>query len=122
MMKQALFNTTRISTRQLHSTPINYSIVGGAKKVLEQANKKTGEVLASGLDKSQETPGPKEAAKKINKKTGEKLAEGLDEAEKVSPTSHPAQSKVKDNTKGYNGLQDKGSKTETEQNRPDDAV
>ncbi len=120
-----------------HATP--HSVGDAAGKV----NKKTGEVLAEGIEKTQKvTPDSVgDAAQKVNKKTGEVLAEGIDKAQKVTPSNVGAaaekvdgelggkktlqteeQLRVSKNAKGYESLQDKGSKTETEQNRPDDAV
>ncbi|CUM49500.1 unnamed protein product [Debaryomyces tyrocola] len=114
--------------------------------VAKKVNKKTGEVLAEGIDKTQKvTPhGVGDAAHKVNKKTGEVLAEGIDKTQKATPSNIGAEAekvdgemadgikkkqqqaeeklRVSKNTKGYDSLQDKGSKAESEQNRPDDAV
>lgn len=126
-----------------HATP--HSVGDAAEKV----NKKTGEVLAEGIEKTQKvTPDSVgDAAQKVNKKTGEVLAEGIDKTQRATPddvgeavqkvnnktgealaegiekTQHGKERiRVSQNAKGYDSLQDKGSKTETEQNRPDDAV
>ncbi|ODV78349.1 uncharacterized protein CANTADRAFT_6743 [Suhomyces tanzawaensis NRRL Y-17324] len=115
-------------------TPNKDTVINAADKV----NKKTGEVLSEGIDKAQkvtpnqddlsqaaENVGDKvaDAADKANKKTGKVLADGIDKAEKAVPNAaNNAKSKVAKNHEGYKDLQDKGSKTETEQNRPDDAV
>ncbi|CAG86338.2 DEHA2C13398p [Debaryomyces hansenii CBS767] len=137
------------ATRYISTTPARYSIIGSAKDVLHKANKKIGEVAAEGIEKTQHaTPhSVGDAAQKVNKKTGEVLAEGIDKTQKATPDSvgDAAQKvnkktgevlaegiektqqgkerlRVSQNAKGYDSLQDKGSKTETEQNRPDDAV
>ncbi|CUM55490.1 uncharacterized protein AC631_03122 [Debaryomyces fabryi] len=137
------------ATRYISTTPARYSIIGSAKEVLHKANKKIGEVAAEGIDKTQKAAPHSvgEAAEKINKKTGEVLAEGIDKTQKAAPGSvgeaaekvnkktgevlaegikkteqagHKA--RVSQNAKGYESLQDKGRKAETEQNRPDDAL
>ena len=137
------------ATRYISTTPARYSIIGSAKDVLHKANKKIGEVAAEGIEKTQHaTPhSVGDAAQKVNKKTGEVLAEGIEKTQKATPDSvgDAAQKvnkktgevlaegiektqqgkerlRVSQNAKGYDSLQDKGSKTETEQNRPDDAV
>lgn len=137
------------ATRYISTTPARYSIIDSAKDALNKANKKIGEVAAEGIDKTQKaTPDSVgDAAQKVNKKTGEVLAEGIDKTQKATPDSvgEAAQKvnkktgevlaegiektqqtdeklRVSKNAKGYESLQDKGSKAETEQNRPDDAL
>ena len=136
------------ATRYISTTPARYSIIGSAKDVLHKANKKIGEVAAEGIEKTQHAPeNVGDAAQKVNKKTGEVLAEGIDKTQKASPESvgDAAQKvnkktgevladgiekteqteerlRVSKNAKGYDSLQDKGKKAESEQNRPDDAV
>lgn len=138
MLRTALRTSIRTPVRQITYSRANYSIVGGVKETLEKANKKTGEFLASTMETAEKAaPGSMneaadktaEAADKVNKKTGEVLADGIDKAEKAIPNANkPADSvthatgKVKENAKGYKDLQDKGSKAETEQARPDDGV
>lgn len=116
------------------------------KNAAETVNKKTGDVLADGIEKTEKAASNvkelvdntdvnvdiKGAAEKVNKATGEKLSEGIHKAEGAAHQAKDAASNVKEevhakakveaNTKGYQDLQDKGAKVETEQNRPDDAV
>lgn len=124
--------------RSIHYTPARLSILETSKNVLNKANKKTGEFLASTMDtaekvaeKTSETISPetiKQTSHKVNKNTGKVLAEGMDQVEKTFPNvnaanPHPHHKKrVSDNTKGYHNLQDKGSKVESEQNRPEDGL
>lgn len=146
--------------RYLSASAPRSSILGGVKETLQKVNKKTGEVLAEGMEKAEDkTPHASsvgdaaskinkktgevladgmqkvedkapnvdsvgDAASKANKKTGEVLADGMEKAEKVVPTASKADAKKKvdENVKGYDNLQHKGSRVETEQNRPDDAV
>lgn len=82
----------------------SYSIIDSAKKVI-----------------SKDIKYAEEAAEKINKKTGEVLSEGIDLAQTVKHR-HDAISKVRKNEKGYKDLEDKGSKVESEQCRPDDGL
>ncbi|CCE80402.1 Piso0_003518 [Millerozyma farinosa CBS 7064] len=123
-------NAAAVNRRALSASAISrYSVIDSAKEALKKANKKIGEAAAGGIEKTQEmtpnaekvTEATKETAHKANKKTGEVLAEGLDKAEKLKPELNSEKRRVKENAKGYNDLQDKGSKAETEQNRPDDA-
>lgn len=124
-------NVAAVNRRALSASATSrYSVIDSAKEALKKANKKIGEVAAGGIEKTQEmtpnaenvTEATKETAHKVNKKTGEVLAEGLDKAEKMKPELHSEKRRVQENAKGYTDLQDKGSKTESEQNRPDDAV
>lgn len=126
--------------------------VDGVKQAASKVNHKTGEVLADGMEKVEEVANKakhatedvahkakhtsaedikeaaSDAASKVNKKTGEALSEGMDKAEqakdKVKETAAQAEAKMKveKNAAGYQNLQDKGRKVESEQNRPDDAV
>lgn len=119
------------------------SVVDTAKDVLEKANKKTGEFLAGTIEQTEKVAPTGEniklAAGKVNQKTGDVLADGVEKAEaaagkakeaaseakeRASDVNEEAQAKAKvnANTAGYDNLQDKGSKVESEQNRPDDAV
>ncbi|PVH13964.1 uncharacterized protein CXQ87_002085 [Candidozyma duobushaemuli] len=119
------------------------SVVDTAKDVLEKANKKTGEFLAGTIEQTEKVAPTgeniKSAAGKVNQKTGDVLADGVEKAEaaagkakeaaseakeRASDVNEEAQAKAKvnANTAGYDNLQDKGSKVESEQNRPDDAV
>lgn len=123
---------------------------GGAKQAGEKVadaaktvKDKTNEVLADGKKKAEEAvPGKndlKQAGKKAkknvkqagdeiadaadtaNKKAGDVLANGMDKA-KGAVDEAEAKQRVKQNTKGYKDLQDKGSKVESEQSRPEDGV
>lgn len=101
-----------------HAAPHAQDVGEAADKV----NKKTGEVLADGINKAQkaapDVDSVGDAAQKVNKKTGEVLADGIGKAQKVVPENQ--RSRVHKNYEGYQNLQDKGSKAETEQKRPDD--
>lgn len=97
------------------------------KNAAGKVNKKTGEVLADGIEKTEKVvPNSgqvKDAADKVNKKTGQVLADGIDAAENVAESGSTSQKeRIRKNHAGYQNLQDKGSKAETEQNRPDDAL
>ncbi|QRG37744.1 hypothetical protein FDK38_002125 [Candidozyma auris] len=71
------------------------SVVDTAKEVLDKANKKTGEFLASTLESSEKiSPSGeniKKAAKTVNQKTGDVLADGLEKTEEIA---HKAASKT----------------------------
>lgn len=118
--------------RHFAATAYRAGVIDSAKDLLSKANKKTGEVLADGMEKAEEvTPTAetvKSAADKANKKTGEVLADGMEKAEGVAQEAKGAAKGVKEkarvnlNHKGYDSLQDKGAKAESEQNRPDDGV
>lgn len=139
--------------RLFSSTSANLSVVQAAKDALLKANKKTGEILAGGMDAAEKaTPTGEniaDTASKINKKTGEVLADGMEKVQQATPDVDSVgdaasklnkktgevladgmskvehvqhKQRVNENTKGYESLQDKGSKAESEQNRPDDAV
>lgn len=102
----------------------NYSIVGKTKDVLLKANKKIGEAAAEGINKAEKVTPSGSATEKVagaadtvNKKSGKVLADGID---KVDALATKERRRVEKNTKGYKDLQDKGSKAEIEQNRPDD--
>lgn len=115
------------------------------KLAAEKVNQKTGDVLADGIEKTQlaadsvKDVDVKGAASKVNQKTGDVLADGVEKAEGVAGKAKEAASEAKErasdvkdeaqakakvnaNSAGYENLQDKGSKVESEQNRPDDAV
>lgn len=101
----------------------NVESVGDAASKL---NKKTGEVLADGMEKTEKyVPNTAGEAKQ---KGGEVLTEGKEKGEEILAEGKEKgqhayhKHRVRENTKGYEGLQDKGSKAEVEQNRPDDAV
>ena len=152
------------SQRFFAATAYRSSVIDTAKDLLNKANKKTGEVLADGIEKTEQvtptTETVKNAADKVNKKTGEVLADGIEKTEDAIPSKgevknaaenaadkakktadnaadkakgaagevsesakHAAEKeRIRQNHKGYEDLKDKGSKAETEQNRPDDAV
>jgi len=136
----ALTESSCITTR-------NYSILDTAKGALDKLNKGAGKVASEGLDIAEKTAkatteevsgAQKKAADALsaaNKSSGKVLADGLQAAEDVGEKivdakdsvlgkkQHTEQrQRVKKNHSGYKDLQDKGSKTESEQNRPDDAV
>lgn len=130
----------RVPSRCLSSTRANNSIMDTAKDMLDKANKKTGEVLASTIENTEKVATNPEqmkeaatdAASTVNQKTGKVLADGIEKAEeaagkakevtKEAKAEAEAKHKVLKNTSGYEDLQDKGKKVESEQNRPDDAV
>lgn len=96
----------------------NTDIKGAAEKV----NQKTGDVLADGLEKAEGVAGKaKGAAADAKDDVQGKAEEVKDRATEAKDKVH-AKAKVEANTAGYNNLQDKGAKVESEQNRPDDAV
>ncbi|KAK6199936.1 uncharacterized protein RJT21DRAFT_120835 [Scheffersomyces amazonensis] len=124
-----------------------YSILDTAKGALDKLNKGAGKLAADGLDiteKATKSTGEgvnevnkktAETLQKVNKKTGKVLADGIEVIEEASerikdakdqtfgkPEHKEARKRVKEHHKGYKDLQDKGRKTESEQNRPDDAV
>ncbi|EER30564.1 conserved hypothetical protein [Candida tropicalis MYA-3404] len=100
----------------------NYSIVDAAKDVLSKANSKIGKMAAKDIEYAEKAAhGAKESVEKLNKKTGEVLAEGIDLAQTAKHRSD-AVSKVRKNKLGYDNLQDKGTKVESEQCRPDDGL
>lgn len=107
----------------------SYSIVQAAKNALNKVNLKLGKVAAKDIEyvESAATEMNKAAHKTadsaayLNKKTGEILAEGIDMAQ-VAKHRADAISKVCKNKLGYKNLQDKGSKVESEQCRPDDGL
>ncbi|KAG5420781.1 hypothetical protein I9W82_002662 [Candida metapsilosis] len=112
------------------------------KSAAEKVNKKTGEVLADTLETAQKATNPsdvadkaKSAADTVNKKTGNVLADGVEKGEELANKAkgavddvadgakkHQARQEVKDKTKGYDNLQHKGARVESEQQRPDDGV
>lgn len=117
--------------------------VPNPKEALDITNKTVGKVLADGLEGaeaaaktvSQKVPDPKDALDKANKRAGETIAGGLDAAETAigkaeekteeftnSALGAEQRARVEKNYAGYSSLEDKGSKVELEQQRPDDAV
>ncbi|KAI5970898.1 hypothetical protein CANMA_000058 [Candida margitis] len=107
-----------------------------AKSAADTLNKKTGQVLADGVEAGEKiVGGTKEAADTANKKTGQVLADGVEKGEELANKTketvdnvtenadkNHAKREVKEKTKGYENLQDKGSNVEREQQRPDDGV
>lgn len=79
----------QLTTHQPILAAKNYSVLGAAKEVLSKANKKTGEVLAGGMEKVEEVTPTSEtisqAAQDVNKKTGEVLADGMEKVEPLIP-------------------------------------
>ena len=77
------------SQRFFAATAYRSSVIDTAKDLLNKANKKTGEVLADGIEKTEQvtptTETVKNAADKVNKKTGEVLADGIEKTEQVIP-------------------------------------
>lgn len=127
MIRQTLYRSTyNYSRLGLVNGVRSYSVVGSAKDVLNKANKKIGEVTADGLEKAENVVHSshpiKKTAHEINMTTGKVLAEGMEKAERVIPTASSEKKRVKENIKGYKDLQDKGSKVESEQGRPEDGV
>ncbi|EGV61995.1 hypothetical protein PSN45_000709 [Yamadazyma tenuis] len=148
MFRSTVSKLYRQPTRSLHYSRPTYSVVSGVKETLEKANKKTGEFLAATMETAEKTPETVgDVAEKVNKKTGKVLAEGMEKVQRVAPNnlSEAADKankktgevladgvekvnagehldRVRENAKGYKNLQDKGSKAESEQNRPEDGV
>ena len=99
------------------------------KKGAEKVNQKTGEVLSDGIKKAQDVAEDvdagakdiKKGAEAANKKAGKVLADGIQDAEDLSERVQ-ARHEVKENTKGYANLEDKGRKVPVEQNRPEDLM
>lgn len=107
------------------------------KQAAETVNKKTGEILADGIEKAEEaTSFAKDKASNITEDVKDKASDLKEDAKiKAADLKEDAKDKAADlkdeaaakkkvveNTAGYKNLQDKGSKIESEQNRPDDAV
>ncbi|RLV91554.1 hypothetical protein JA1_003757 [Spathaspora sp. JA1] len=93
-----------------------------AQSVASTLNKTTGKVLAGGIEVAEEVVHEIERdAEVLNKEGGKVLAEGIDLAQ-TWKHHHDAVAKVRKNKKGYVSLQEKGSKAESEQNRPDDGM
>ncbi|KAG7820029.1 hypothetical protein KL928_001466 [Ogataea angusta] len=117
-------------------------VVDSTKEVLKDINLKVGKTLASGLDKAEDvaetvkeevsTVKDKAADKKddLSQKASEKAAQTKQdvsqEAAEMKDSLHSnkenVKREVKENFKGYDSLQDKGSNIEREQQRPDDGV
>ncbi|RKP29249.1 hypothetical protein METBISCDRAFT_3530, partial [Metschnikowia bicuspidata] len=100
------------------------NVIDTAKDILKTANKTRGEVLASAMESAEQvTPLPKMSRRQPHDRQGgvEKADEAKDKVK--DGTNHAeAKMKVEKNTLGYRDLQDKGSRVESEQNRPNDAV
>ncbi|CAH2355903.1 hypothetical protein CLIB1423_38S00166 [[Candida] railenensis] len=94
-LRQLHSNITRAAlapqVRNIATTRVlQKSIIDSAKDTLSTLNKKTGEVLAGGMEKAEEAVpdvSVSEALNKANKKTGEVLADGMEKAEKIVPGS-----------------------------------
>lgn len=92
-LRQLHSNITRAAlapqVRNIATTRVlQKSIIDSAKDTLSTLNKKTGEVLAGGMEKAEEAVpdvSVSEALNKANKKTGEVLADGMEKAEKIVP-------------------------------------
>ncbi|KAG7935811.1 hypothetical protein KL934_002370 [Ogataea polymorpha] len=117
-------------------------VVDSTKEVLKDINLKVGKTLASGLDKAEDvaetvkdevsTVKDKVADKKddLSQKASEKASQAKQDAsqeaaelkETFQSNKENVKREVKENFKGYESLQDKGSKIEREQQRPDDGV
>merc|ERR1711890_103784 len=94
-----------------------------AKSAADTVNKKTGQVLADGVEAGEKlADSTKEAADTVNKKTGNALADGVEKGEELANKTketvdsaadnvkhHQAKQEVKKNAKGYDSLKDKGS-------------
>lgn len=121
------------------------------KSAVSKTDRQAGKDLADHIDRQQNTSykisdiakgyqdEAKEAASRANLKAGRALADNMDKAQQANNSwdaqtqeaknevynakAHfEAKDKVQKNSAGYKDLQDKGSKVESEQNRPDDAV
>ena len=103
-----------------------------AKGAAEKVNQKTGEVLADGIEKTEDAIPSKGEVKNAAENAADKAKKTADNAadkakgaagEVSESAKHAAEKeRIRQNHKGYEDLKDKGSKAETEQNRPDDAV
>lgn len=99
------------------------------KIAAEFVNKQGGRVLADGIEIGEKVAhGAEEAVhfaeeevELLNLATGRIIADGIEIAQIVKHR-HDAIAKVRQNKRGYASLQDKGSKVESEQNRPDDGL
>ncbi|KAK6460866.1 hypothetical protein DFJ63DRAFT_210336 [Scheffersomyces coipomensis] len=143
--------TTKVATKPnakiITNSIRSYSILDNAKIAMDKLNKGAGKVAADGLGFAEQATktaksGVHEINKKtvetldtVNKSTGKVLADGMDAVEQAGEKAKAAKDealltkdqleakkRVREHHKGYKDLQDKGSKTESEQNRPDDAV
>lgn len=84
---------------------------GTAKDLKHKAKGKAAELKDQASDKAGE----------LKDQAGELKDQAADKAGDLKDEAH-AKKRVLENTSGYKDLQDKGSKIESEQNRPDDAV
>ncbi|CCG22973.1 hypothetical protein CORT_0D01250 [Candida orthopsilosis Co 90-125] len=95
------------------------------KSAAETVNKKTGQVLADGIDTAQQAvktgSNKSEDLASKTKETVENAAE-LAYEKRIELEEEEGREEVKENIKGYASLQDKGRKAPIEQNRPDDAM
>ncbi|OBA21168.1 hypothetical protein METBIDRAFT_42198, partial [Metschnikowia bicuspidata var. bicuspidata NRRL YB-4993] len=112
-------------------TPSGEQVKDAATNAASAANQKAGDVLADGIEKAEDiSHKAKQTATDAN--LGEKAKDAAQSAQQFSHKAKEttidmkdhanAKKKVLENARGYENLQDKGSKVETEQNRPDDAV
>ncbi|KAG7739818.1 hypothetical protein KL932_003081 [Ogataea haglerorum] len=106
-------------------------VVDSTKEVLKDINLKVGKTLASGLDKAEDVAETvKEEVSTVKDKAGDKKndlsqkasQEAAELKDTLQSNKDHVQREVKENFKGYDSLQDKGSKIEREQQRPDDGV
>lgn len=111
-------STLQEGKEKILESSVGDSVIGSAKKLAETVsdtaaslNKKAGQAAAAGLDKIQEAvPSTEEIPSKHS-------------AAKLKNEAHNKEvDRVNENAKDYRDLRDKGSKVESEQNRPDDAV
>lgn len=95
------------------------------KSAAETVNKKTGQVLADGIDTAQQAvktgSNKSEDLASKTKETVENAAE-LTYEKRIELEEEEGREEVRENIKGYASLQDKGRKAPIEQNRPDDAM
>ncbi|KAG7872500.1 hypothetical protein KL938_005324 [Ogataea parapolymorpha] len=134
--------TVRPANRLMIQQRYRGGVVDSTKEVLKDINLKVGKTLASGLDKAEDvaetvkeevsTVKDKVADKKddLSQKASEKASQAKQDAsqeaaelkETLQSNKDNVKREVKENFKGYDSLQDKGSKIEREQQRPDDGV
>ncbi|KAH3661604.1 hypothetical protein OGAPHI_006452 [Ogataea philodendri] len=100
------------------------SVAENTKEVLNNINLKVGQTLASGLGKAEEAAQTaSEATGKVSEQVSEKASKAKDDLSNLTKDAKDAANReVKENIKGYDSLQDKGSNVEREQQRPDDGV
>ncbi|RCK66013.1 hypothetical protein Cantr_01824 [Candida viswanathii] len=118
MLRTTVYN----SSSRIILASRSYSIVQAARDAISKANMKFGRMAAKDIEVAERAAHEaKESASYLNKKTGEVLAEGIDLAQTAKHRSD-AISKVRKNKLGYQNLEDKGAKVESEQCRPDDGL